>query len=67
MSISLPPSETLEQRCERLDTLRLAQLPDEQVVATINQRRYLADLRFEENWKKKRQMGQRPLRWKRTK
>lgn len=43
----------LKVRLETLENQRLAQLPDGQMVAELVQRKYLADLRENQAWKKK--------------
>lgn len=59
MTSESPESATsrldLKARLDVLDEQRLAQLPDGLMVAEVNQRRYLADLREKAQWKKKNQ------------
>ena len=50
-------------RLESLDEQRLAQLPDHDLVAVINQRRYFADLKAEEKWKKDHAPKRKRLRF----
>ena len=59
-------AETLEERLARLDEEKLAALPDDHMVATLNQRRYLAHLKFEADFAKRQQLGVRKSRFKRT-
>lgn len=61
-----PTEETLEERLERLDEEKLAALPDDHMVATLNQRRYLAHLKFEADFAKRSQLGVRKSRFKRS-
>jgi hypothetical protein len=63
-----PALETidLKKRLKDLDRQRLAQLPDIDLVATINQRRYFADLKAEEKWKKDHQPKRKKLRFLRN-
>jgi hypothetical protein len=56
----------LKKRLKDLDRQRLAQLPDQNMVAVINQRRYFADLKAEEEWKKKQAGKRRKLKFKRN-
>jgi hypothetical protein len=55
----------LAKRLKNLERQRLAQLPDNDLVAVINQRRYFADLRAEEKWKKDHQPKRKKLRFQR--
>lgn len=55
----------LKDRLKQLDRQRLAQLPDSELVAVINQRRYFADLKAEEQWKKDHAPKRKKLRFKR--
>jgi hypothetical protein len=57
----------LKQRLKDLDHQRLAQLPDHDLVAIINQRRYYADLKAEDEWKKKHTSKRKKLRFQRNK
>jgi len=63
----LEPAEpiNLKQRFAELDEQRLAELPDAELVATINQRRYLADLKQEHKWKKEKERQQHPTHYRR--
>lgn len=60
-----PEQINLKARLKELDRKRLAQLPDHELVATINQRRYFADLKAEDEWKKKHTPKRKKLRFKR--
>jgi hypothetical protein len=51
----------LKVRHETLDDARLAQMPDGLMVAELNQRRYLSDLRENAAWTKK----QKPFKFDR--
>jgi hypothetical protein len=61
-------AETIDvkKRLKDLDRQRLAQLPDHDLVATINQRRYFADLKAEEKWKKDHKPQRKKLRFLRN-
>jgi hypothetical protein len=68
-----PPSPThvvetidLKARLKDLDRQRLAQLEDVDLVATMNQRRYYADLKAEQKWKKEHAPKRKKLRFLRS-
>lgn len=52
----------LEAHLRDLDEQKLAALPDSQMVATINQRRFVADQKLQEKFKKQRKFGKRKAR-----
>ena len=56
----------LKARLKDLDRQRLAQLEDIDLVATINQRRYFADLKAEQKWKKDHAPKRKKLRFLRN-
>jgi hypothetical protein len=56
----------LTKRLKDLDRQRLAQLEDVDLVAVINQRRYFADLKAEQKWKKDHQPKRKKLRFLRN-
>ena len=72
-SVSAPAAQVSEhagaidltKRLADLDEQRLAQLPDGELVATMNQRRYLADLKQQDEWKRRKQAQSRKRRFKR--
>jgi hypothetical protein len=55
----------LKQHLEQLDEMRLADMPDSEMVATIHQRRYMADLRLRDSWKTKTRTFKRKLKFQR--
>jgi hypothetical protein len=56
----------LKARLKDLDRQRLAQLEDDNLVAVINQRRYFADLKAEQKWKKDHAPKRKKLRFLRN-
>jgi hypothetical protein len=56
----------LKKRLKDLDRERLAQLEDDDLVAVINQRRYFADLKAEQKWKKDHAPKRKKLRFLRN-
>ena len=63
--IDEPEKLDLTKRLTDLDEQRLAGLSDGELVATINQRRYFADLKLQDEWKRRKQKQRKPLRFKR--
>lgn len=63
---SAPSVHDLAPRLEALDDQRLAAMPDDQMVSIMVQRRYFADLKLKEQWKKKEQPKKRKLRFLRA-
>lgn len=61
-------SEKWDERkhLESIDDLRLSCVPDEELVSIMVQRKYLADLRLQDKWKKEKKKFHRPLRFKRV-
>ena len=55
----------LTKRRADLDEQRLAGLTDAEMGATITQRRYFADLKLQDEWKRRQKKQRKPLRFKR--
>lgn len=55
----------LTKRLEDLDDQRLAAMPDDDMVSIMVQRRYFADLRLTDKWKKQNKLRFRQLRFQR--
>jgi hypothetical protein len=55
----------LKPHLDRIDDQRLAEVSDEAMVSEMVQRRYLADLRLKDKWKKQNNGKKRKLRFQR--
>jgi hypothetical protein len=61
------PKLDLTKRLADLDEERLTGLPDAELVATMNQRRYFADLKQQDEWKRQKNKNRKKLRFRRPK